>query len=308
MATALAERADTGHVVLDIGDDVGALLVYTTEELRGREIDISPRDNAALRTHVEVLERKMGASTMFAAVFPTLPAGTYSIWRDFLTDDDVTIIGGAVVELDWRALVETPILRFSRPHGHAAVGPIAPLDLLPPRYREGQAVCMLPMGSAPMRFDDRGLVAWDRMWTDFCDLALAGGPPHRDPLLEPATPGEIAGAPADYAAVLAEIERGLRLVTGLPVVSSALPGWLGLCCVSERMARWLLRAIAVENVSVRREGPVLYLPVGPAYRLDGEIKNVITVAAKTHHYWAEHCNSEQAESRIGYASPAPTRS
>jgi sirohydrochlorin cobaltochelatase len=144
------------------------------------------------------------------------------------------------------------------------------------------------MSSAPMRFDDQGLVAWDRMWTDFCDLALAGGPPHRDTLLKPATADQIAGASAEYTAVLVEIERGLRLVTGLPIVCSEIPGWVGLRCASERMAQWLLRAIAVENVSVRREECVLYLPVGPAYRLEGEIKNVITVAAKTHHYWAEH--------------------
>jgi sirohydrochlorin cobaltochelatase len=54
------------------------------------------------------------------------------------------------------------------------------------------------------------------------------------------------------------------------------------------MALWLLRAIVVENVSVRREGTVLFLPAGPAFRLNQEIKNVITVAAKTYHYWAEH--------------------
>jgi len=33
------------------------------------------------------------------------------------------------------------------------------------------------------------------------------------------------------------------------------------------------------------------LPAGPAFRLDKEIKNVITVVAKTHHYWTEHRGS-----------------
>jgi hypothetical protein len=290
VATALAERTNTGHVILDIGEDVGALVVYTREELHGREIDVSPKQNAALRTHVEVLERRMGTRTMYAAVFPTLPAGTYSVWRDFLTDDEVTVIGGSVAEVEWRTLSETPVLRFSRPHGHVATGPVAPLEMLPPRYRDGQPVCTISMGSAPMRFDERGQVAWDRMWTDFCDLALAGGPPHRETLLQPATAVEIAGNAAACSQVMAEIERGLRLVTGLPTVRSEIAGWVGLRCGSERMARWLVRAIAVENVSVRREECVLYLPVGPGYRLDGEIKNVITVAAKTHHYWAEHCS------------------
>ena len=54
------------------------------------------------------------------------------------------------------------------------------------------------------------------------------------------------------------------------------------------MALWILRAIVVENVCVRREGNVVYLPAGPAFCLDKEIKNVITVVAKTHHYWTEH--------------------
>jgi hypothetical protein len=53
----------------------------------------------------------------------------------------------------------------------------------------------------------------------------------------------------------------------------------------------LLRAIVVENVCVRREESVLFLPAGPAFRLDKEIKNVITVVAKTHHYWREHLRS-----------------
>jgi sirohydrochlorin cobaltochelatase len=50
----------------------------------------------------------------------------------------------------------------------------------------------------------------------------------------------------------------------------------------------MLRAIVVENVSVRREDNVLWFPAGPDFRLDKEIRNVITVAAKTNHYWQEH--------------------
>ena len=54
------------------------------------------------------------------------------------------------------------------------------------------------------------------------------------------------------------------------------------------MAGWLLRAIVMENVSARAEGPLLDLPAGPAYRLEKEIKNVVTVIAKTCHYWTGH--------------------
>ena len=56
------------------------------------------------------------------------------------------------------------------------------------------------------------------------------------------------------------------------------------------MARWLQHAITVENVKVRRDDTVLYLPAGPHFREEKEIKNVVTVVAKTHHYWMEHRN------------------
>ncbi len=44
----------------------------------------------------------------------------------------------------------------------------------------------------------------------------------------------------------------------------------------------------MENVSVRLEEGMILLPAGPAFRVGKEIKNVITVAAKTAHYWTGH--------------------
>ncbi len=144
------------------------------------------------------------------------------------------------------------------------------------------------MGAADLKYDSSGRVAWDEMWADFCDLALAGGPPHRGTLLEPVSADEVRADPAGYARVLSDLERGLRLITHLDVVTDAAPGWIGLVCTDEEMALWMLRAIVVENVSVRREGNVLYLPAGPSFRVEEEIKNVVTVVAKTYHYWTEH--------------------
>lgn len=161
-------------------------------------------------------------------------------------------------------------------------------DLLPPRYRGGQAVSAAPMRSAALQYDDDGQVAWNRVWQSFCNLALAGGPPHRGTLLEPALREEVLSAPADYARVVAEIARGLSLITRLPVVTDGAPGWVGVVCPDEEMAIWMLRAITVENISVRREGATLFLPAAPGYRVEKEIKNVITSVAKTHHYWTEH--------------------
>lgn len=160
--------------------------------------------------------------------------------------------------------------------------------MLPPRYRNGTPVSNAPMGASDLKFGSDGQVLWDEMWTDFCDLALAGGPPHRGTLLEPVAPETIREKPEAYAKVMAEIARGLRVVTGLEVVTDAAPGWVGLVCTDEEMALWMLRAILVENVSVRCEGRTLFFAAGPDFRLEGEIKNVVTVVAKTHHDWTEH--------------------
>lgn len=97
--------------------------------------------------------------------------------------------------------------------------------------------------------------------------------------------------PDDQARVLDEMARGLRLITGWGVVRDAVPGWIGLACPNADAAIWLMRAIIVENVAVRREATTLFLPAGPDFRLAQEIKNVITVVAKTHHYWTEHVQS-----------------
>jgi len=162
-------------------------------------------------------------------------------------------------------------------------------DLLPPEYqRRYEEVSPQSMGTAPLRFGPDGKVAWDEMWTSYCDLALAGGPSHRGTLLEAVPAAEALGEPEKYQAVVEEIERGIRLVTGLPVIPSKTLGWVGVRCDSEEMAIWLMRAIIVENVMVRREFDVLYLPAGPLFSLKREIKNVVTVVAKTCHYWTAH--------------------
>ena len=308
MVETYVERVHTEHAVLDIGQDIGALVIYTREELLGKEIEVSPKGNDTNRVHTRVLERRANGRAVFAALFLALPAGNYTTWS--YPSSEVTVVGGEVAQIDWRDIGDVdvyispcwPSAGHAHRHGYE-VSPLppptltdAPLpeitpDMLPPRYRNGKPVCATPMGSAPLRYTDDGQVAWDQMWTDFCDLALAGGPPHRDTVLEPVAPDEVQAAQDDYQRVVAEIERGFRLVTGLPTVRSEKPGWVGLKCENEPMARWLQHTIVVENVSVRREGTVLFLPAGPAFRLEKEIKNVITVVAKTHHYWTEHRNS-----------------
>jgi sirohydrochlorin cobaltochelatase len=161
--------------------------------------------------------------------------------------------------------------------------------LLPQEYQDSyEDVEPVPMGSAGLKYDAEGRVAWNEIWQSFCDLALAGGPPHKGRLLHPASADEVAADRDRYAAATREIVRGITMVTGLPADPSEEPGWVQVGCDTEGMAGWLLRAITMENVAVRADGTVLDLPAGPGYRLEKEIKNVVTVIAKTCHYWAGH--------------------
>lgn len=161
--------------------------------------------------------------------------------------------------------------------------------VLPENYKEGyEELEPAPMRSAGLKFAADGRVAWDEIWGSFCDLAMAGGPPHKGKLLRPASVAEIEAQPDRYAEVVREICRGVELVTSMPCEASEIPGWVTVECYSDTMAAWLLRAITIENVSVRAGGALLHLPASPSFRLEKEIKNVITVIAKTSHYWLEH--------------------
>jgi hypothetical protein len=106
-----ADRAHPEFVVLDIGDGLGALIVYADSALHGREIEISPTGGDGDRQHKDVLERKIGGRPTFTAVFDKLPAGTYTLWVD---DEarvrEVAIADGVVAELDWRTELDPPTL------------------------------------------------------------------------------------------------------------------------------------------------------------------------------------------------------
>ena len=172
--------------------------------------------------------------------------------------------------------------------------------VLPLEYQDNyEDVQPVSMGSAGLKYDVAGRVAWGEIWGSFCDLAMAGGPPHKGKLLEPASAAEIEAEPGRYNAVVGEICRGIRLVTELVAVEpSSNAGWVRVICPTQVMAGWLARAIVMENVSVRATGDVVELPAGPHYRIDKEIKNVITVVAKTCHYYEGHLEPGQ-QCKIG---------
>jgi hypothetical protein len=94
-----------GTVVLGLGADTGALILYTGADLAGREIEISPADApGARRTHSCVRARHTAGSIQYAAVYPDLPAGPYTIWRDQTTPAAaVTVTGGHITICQWPA-------------------------------------------------------------------------------------------------------------------------------------------------------------------------------------------------------------
>lgn len=97
-----SDRVHPETVVLDIGGDIGALIIYAEAVLHGREIEVSPRGSTT-RVHVEVLERRINGRPVFAAVFPGLHAGDYDIWDNAPEPSGtVTIVGGEVATVDWR--------------------------------------------------------------------------------------------------------------------------------------------------------------------------------------------------------------
>jgi len=93
-----------GTVVLELGADVGAQVLHTPAELDGREIEISRDEQGARRTHSQVRPRHMTTGTRYAAVYPDLAAGAYTIWAG---EQDpagrVAITGGLVTNWSWPA-------------------------------------------------------------------------------------------------------------------------------------------------------------------------------------------------------------
>lgn len=167
-------------------------------------------------------------------------------------------------------------------------------ELLPPRYQHCyNDVPPTSMGSASLKYDEYGRVAWGEIWTTYCDLALAGGPPHRGKLLEPPPAEEVEADPTGHAAVLVEIDRAIGLTTGASTLKGHAPGWIGVHCAAADEAAWLQFAVTAENVSARRRGSTLQLPAGPTFRAEKEIKNVVVALAKSLHYWDGHLTDAQ---------------
>ena len=95
--------SDNGSVVLDIGGDFGALILLAPESMLLDEIEISPVGRDDARTHVAIRERRGPRGRQWAAIYPRLAAGHYTVWNQRGEPADrVSIDGGFVAQLDWR--------------------------------------------------------------------------------------------------------------------------------------------------------------------------------------------------------------
>jgi hypothetical protein len=89
--------------MLDIGDDVGALVLYLDDVPASGEIELCPVDDPAGRFHTGVHQRQIGGRLTMVAVFPAVRAGMYhvldTVGRPMLA---VEVSGSSVQELDLR--------------------------------------------------------------------------------------------------------------------------------------------------------------------------------------------------------------
>jgi hypothetical protein len=97
-----ASRKHPEFVVLDIGEDRGALIVHAGAQMHGVEIEISHEGEDDSRSHKQVLERDAGGAPAYTAVFDRLAAGAYTLWTDGVPRvRQVCVAGGEVSQMRW---------------------------------------------------------------------------------------------------------------------------------------------------------------------------------------------------------------
>jgi hypothetical protein len=105
--TAHHHAAGQGPVVLDIGGDVGALVLVADADMVGQEIEISRVGDRGPRSHVAVHRRQTPGGVVYAAVYPGLGAGQYLLWPpgNVSPVGPVAVPGGQVTQVSWSQLV-----------------------------------------------------------------------------------------------------------------------------------------------------------------------------------------------------------
>jgi hypothetical protein len=86
--------------VLDIGGEIGALVVYLHDVPAGGELEACPVDRPEHRFHTGVHLRDIDGRSTPVAVFPEVHAGAYDILDSrYRSTATVVVTGGEVAEL-----------------------------------------------------------------------------------------------------------------------------------------------------------------------------------------------------------------
>jgi hypothetical protein len=99
--------ASEGAVFVEVGDGVGAAVIYTKPNLEGAELEIRQASEEWRGVHTAVRERRSAGVVQFAAVFGSLAEGNWQL-RIRGSDDPhpalaVKVTGGSVIEAAWPA-------------------------------------------------------------------------------------------------------------------------------------------------------------------------------------------------------------
>jgi hypothetical protein len=91
--------------LLDIGDEVGALVVYLPGDTPSGELEACPAGRPAEHFHTGVHPRPLGdGASVHVAVFPQVAQGSYQVLDDAgIPVALVQVTGGNVAEVDLRA-------------------------------------------------------------------------------------------------------------------------------------------------------------------------------------------------------------
>ena len=118
--------AGQGAVLLDIGDDVGALVVTMPAALDGAEVEIRPRvargdrheangphEHHHHHPHVAVVARPVASGQIHSLVFPELHEGAYELYLrpSGPVELVVAVRGGSVTEARWGAGSQVSVSR-----------------------------------------------------------------------------------------------------------------------------------------------------------------------------------------------------
>jgi len=89
-------------LVLDIGGEVGALVLFADEACLGMEIDVTPAGQPrSHHTHTMIRRRRAVDREFVAGVYPELRAGAYTVWGiDGEELAELLVTGGRVTEFE----------------------------------------------------------------------------------------------------------------------------------------------------------------------------------------------------------------